>query len=101
MGATTAVTLLANAVAPGLLDRYLGRTGVDSQQTKQPRDPNAPENLWSPADGPEGKDFGAHGAFDDQSHDQSLQLWASQHHGVVGTAAALGAVAVAAVWSRR
>ncbi len=101
VGATTAVTLLANAVAPGLLDRYLGRTGVDSQQTEMPRDANAPENLWSPADGPEGKDFGAHGAFDDQSHDQSLQLWASQHHGVVGTAAALGAVAVAAVWRRK
>jgi len=101
VGATTAVTLLVNAVAPGLLDRYLGRTGVDSQQTKQPRDANAPENLWSPADGPEGKDFGAHGSFDAQSHDQSLQLWASQHHGVVGTAAALGAVAAAAVWRRR
>jgi NAD(P)-dependent dehydrogenase (short-subunit alcohol dehydrogenase family) len=101
VGATTAATLLANAVAPGLLDRYLGRTGFDSQQTKKPRDADAPENLWSPADGPEGKDFGAHGAFDDQSHDRSFQLWASQHHRVVGTVAALGAVAAAATWRRR
>jgi NAD(P)-dependent dehydrogenase (short-subunit alcohol dehydrogenase family) len=102
VGSTTAATLLANAVAPGLLDRYLGRTGFDSQQTTQPRDPNAPENLWSPADGPDGKDFGAHGAFDDRSHGQSVQLWASQHHGVVGAAAAaLGLLAGAAAWRRR
>jgi short-subunit dehydrogenase len=101
VGSTTAATLLANAVAPGLLDRYLGRTGFDSQQTKEPRDPNAPENLWAPADGLEGKDFGAHGVFDDKSHNQSLQLWASQHHGIVGAVAALGAVAAAAAWRRR
>jgi hypothetical protein len=102
VGSTTAATLLANAVAPGLLDRYLGRTGFDSQQTKQPRDPNAPENLWSPADGPDGKDFGAHGAFDDRSHNQSLQLWASQHHGALGAvAAALGLLAAASAWRRR
>jgi NAD(P)-dependent dehydrogenase (short-subunit alcohol dehydrogenase family) len=101
VGSTTAATLLANAVAPGLLDRYLGRTGFDSQQTKEPRDPNAPENLWAPADGLDGKDFGAQGAFDDKSHNQSLQLWASQHHGVVGAVAALGALAAAAAWRRK
>jgi len=101
VGATTAATLLANAVAPGILDRYLGRTGFDSQQSKKPRDPNAPENLWSPADGPAGKDFGAHGAFDGRSHSRSAQLWASQHHGVVGAVAALGAAALAGAWRRR
>jgi NAD(P)-dependent dehydrogenase (short-subunit alcohol dehydrogenase family) len=101
VGATTAVTLLANAVAPGLLDRYLGRTAFEAQQTKEPRDPNAPENLWSPADGQDGKDFGAHGAFDDRSHSRSAQLWASQHHGVVGAVAALGVGAVATAWARR
>jgi hypothetical protein len=37
-GASTAATLLANAVAPGLLDRYLARTGYDSQQTSEPQD---------------------------------------------------------------
>jgi NAD(P)-dependent dehydrogenase (short-subunit alcohol dehydrogenase family) len=101
VGSTTAATLAANALAPGLLDRYLGRTGFDSQQTKQPRDQNAPENLWAPADGPDGKDFGAHGAFDDRSHGNSVQLWASQHHGVVGACAAVGAAALAAAWRRR
>ncbi|MDQ3897842.1 MAG: SDR family oxidoreductase, partial [Actinomycetota bacterium] len=36
VGGSTAATLLANAVAPGLLDRYLGRTGYRSQQTTEP-----------------------------------------------------------------
>src|SRR5690242_21846116 len=67
VGGSTAATLAANAIAPGLLDRYLGRTGYSSQQTGQPRDPEQPANLWQPADGPEGHDFGAHGIFDDQA----------------------------------
>ncbi len=33
VGSSTVGTLVANAVAPGLLDRYLGRTGFSSQQT--------------------------------------------------------------------
>jgi len=98
VGATTAATLAANAVAPGLLDRYLGRTGFDSQQTQQPRDPDAPENLWEPADAD--RDFGAHGIFDDKSHPRSAQLWASQHHGVVAAAAGLVGAAALALWRR-
>lgn len=97
VGATTMATLTANAVAPGLLDRYLGRTGFSSQQTKQPRDPDAPANLWQAADGPDGKDFGAHGIFDEQSHSRDPQLWASQHHPFVGGAVA-GAAALGALW---
>jgi len=86
-GSTTAATIAANAVAPGLLDRYLGRTGFDSQQRKQPQDPDAPGNLFHPADAADGHDFGAHGDFDDQAHSTDPQLWASQHHGAVAVAA--------------
>jgi NAD(P)-dependent dehydrogenase (short-subunit alcohol dehydrogenase family) len=100
VGGTTAATLAANAIAPGLLDRYLGRTGFDSQQTKEPRQPDAPENIWKPADGPGGRDFGAHGAFDDMSHPHSAQMWASQHHGLLGAVAA-GLTAAAALGLRR
>lgn len=101
VGATTALTLLANAVAPGLLDRYLGRTGFDSQQTDKPRDAHPPVNLWDPADGPEGKDFGAHGVFDDTSHPRSYQVWASQHHGVAALATVAAGAAAALVALRR
>jgi NAD(P)-dependent dehydrogenase (short-subunit alcohol dehydrogenase family) len=94
VGGSTAGTLIANAVAPGLLDRYLARTGFKGQQTGQPRDPDQPANLWAPADGDEGHDFGAHGIFDDRSTHRSPQLWASHHHGTVGTAAAGALVAL-------
>src|SRR4051794_5290276 len=88
VGGSTAATLAANAVAPGLLDRYLARTGFKSQQTADPRDPQQPANLWQPADGEQGKDFGADGIFGDRSTDRSAQLWASHHHGVLGGLAA-------------
>ena len=39
VGASTVGTLAANAIAPGLLDRYLARTGFGSQQTSQARTP--------------------------------------------------------------
>jgi len=92
VGETTAATLLSNAVAPGLLDRYLARTGFSSQQTDQSRDPDQPENLWHPAD--DRRDHGAHGAFDRRSHARSPQVWASQHHGLLaaGGLALLGAM---------
>ena len=100
VGASTAGTLLANAVAPGLLDRYLARTGFRAQQTDQPHDPDDPGNLWHPADAADGHDFGAHGEFDAKSKDHSLQVWASQHHGLLGAAGA-AALALAAVGLRR
>jgi len=92
VGASTAATLLVNAVAPGLLDRYLARTGFSSQQTGTPRPADQPANLWEPADGRDGRDFGAHGIFDDRSHARSAQVWASQHHPTVA-AAGVGLVA--------
>jgi NAD(P)-dependent dehydrogenase (short-subunit alcohol dehydrogenase family) len=93
VGASTVATLIANAVAPGLLDRYLARTGFSAQQTPERKDPDQPVNLWAPADGGHGKDFGAHGAFDGRSTFRSPQLWASQHHGVIGALAAGGLAA--------
>jgi len=100
VGSTTAATLLANAVAPGLLDRYLARTGFQSQQTDQPQDPDAPGNLFRPADRAGGSDYGAHGEFDDESHSHDPQVWASQHHGAVAALAG-GALAGAGALLRR
>jgi NAD(P)-dependent dehydrogenase (short-subunit alcohol dehydrogenase family) len=96
VGSSTAATLAANALVPGLLDRYLARTGFDSQQTNRPHDPDAPANLFRPADDEGGADFGAHGAFDDRAHTRDPQLWASRHHGTLAAAggAALAGLAV-------
>jgi NAD(P)-dependent dehydrogenase (short-subunit alcohol dehydrogenase family) len=95
VGGSTAATLVANAVAPGLLDRYLARTGFAGQQTGDKRDPGQPVNLWEPAD--EHTDFGAHGEFDSRAHRRAPQLWASQHHGVLAAVAGGLALTAAAI----
>jgi NAD(P)-dependent dehydrogenase (short-subunit alcohol dehydrogenase family) len=93
VGSPTVATILANRVAPGLLDRYLGRTGFDAQQTDQPSPPDRPVDLYEPVAG----DHGAHGIFDAQAHPRSAQLWATRHRralAVAGAALASGAAAV-------
>ena len=103
VGGTTAATILANRVAPALLDRYLAKTGYKSQQTGSRESPGRPENLWQPADNPPGEDYGAHGEFDDRSHARSAQLFLSQHRLVATAASTATAVAgiVLASWARR
>ena len=86
-------------MAPGLLDRYLALTGFDAQQTDQPRDPDAPVNLFAAADGEGGHDFGIHGEFDSRAHRWDPQLWASRHHGAL-LAAGVAALTGATGWSR-
>ena len=101
VGGSTLGTLVANAVAPGVLDRYLARTGFSSQQTDEPQPLDAPENLWAPADAQ--RDFGTHGRFDDRATPRSGQLWASQHHGLLGAGAAVlggGLLAGLRLWRR-
>lgn len=89
VGDSTAVTLLAQKFVAPLLDRYLGRTGYDSQQTDERVDGRQPHNLWQPVDEEPGSDHGAHGEFDDKSHAHSPELWFS-HHPVAGGTSALG-----------
>jgi NAD(P)-dependent dehydrogenase (short-subunit alcohol dehydrogenase family) len=97
VGAPTVATLLANAVAPGLLDRYLGRNGYQSQQTGEPVSPDRPANLWEPVPG----DRGAHGGFDHRAHGRSPHLWLTTHRGVLTAAAAGLTGAAAAALGRR
>ncbi len=84
VGSSTVATLATNAIVPGVLDRYLGRTGFAAQQTSRPQLRDSPVNLWNPADGRDGTDFGSHGVFDDKSHRRDPQLWASHHHKAIG-----------------
>ena len=59
VGGTTTATILAQKLWPGLLDRYLGKTGFDAQQTDEPDDPNRADNLFSPVP----FDMGTRGGF--------------------------------------
>jgi len=74
VGASTAGTIMAQKFAAPVLDRYLARTGFDSQQTEQRVAPGRPNNLWAPVDQPPGSDEGAHGVFDGRAHARSAQL---------------------------
>ena len=101
IGATTVATVWANRMVPALLDRYLARTGFDSQQTDE-RPPAGPGNLFAPVDRPEGEDHGAHGVFDDLAHRRSLEAAVARHPAAAASALALGAAATAtAVLTRR
>jgi NAD(P)-dependent dehydrogenase (short-subunit alcohol dehydrogenase family) len=93
---STVMAIEGNKIAPGLLDKYLGRTGYRSQQTGEPEDPNRPNNLWQPVSG----DHGAHGTFDDRAHNFSAQTWLTTHRGWV-TAALLGVAGLGYVFARR
>jgi NAD(P)-dependent dehydrogenase (short-subunit alcohol dehydrogenase family) len=103
VGASTVGTLVGQKIAPALLDRYLAKTGYQSQQTTERADPTRPHNLWEPVDGMDGHDHGAHGEFDDRAHRRAPQLWLSHHKGLVSAAAAvtITATGVAAAWLRR
>ena len=90
VGLPTALTILGNTLAPRLLDAYLARTGVRSQQDFTMPLPTDPPNLFQAAPG----DHGAHGSFDDRAHAVSLQTTLVRyrwHVAAAGTAAVLAA----------
>ncbi|MDT7950628.1 MAG: SDR family oxidoreductase [Acetobacteraceae bacterium] len=60
VGFPTVKAILANRIAPGLIDRYLAKTGYSGQLTDQNEPADAPANLFNPVPGP----YGAHGRFD-------------------------------------
>lgn len=69
VGAPAVKAVVANKIAPGLLDRILARDGYSGQLTQEPLPPDACENLYAPCD----TDPGAHGRFDQLAREQSLQ----------------------------
>ncbi|MFC8535534.1 SDR family oxidoreductase [Streptomyces sp. NPDC057249] len=98
VGSSTVATIVANKFAAGLLDRYLARTGFDSQQSGDAGDDNREHNLWQPVD--DATDHGAHGRFDQESHRRDPQLWALRHRALAAVAAA-GAACGATALGRR
>lgn len=82
--------ILGTRVMPGFLDRVLGETAVEGQQTAEPMPNPRPDNLWEPVPG----DRGAHGRFDAAAVEGSIQFWLTTHRGTVAIAAALTAVLI-------
>lgn len=74
VGLSTAYTILGERLLPAVLDMYLGRTGVRSQQTSADL-PRWGSNLFTALD--EQADRGARGSFNDQAHERDPVLWLS------------------------
>ena len=88
VGSPTVVAIVAQRIIPGLGDRYLGKTGYKSQQLQnEPRDPNAPNNLYEYVPGV----HSARGKFDNRSKRSSTEVFISLHRDWF----ALGALALA------
>jgi hypothetical protein len=98
VGISTAYTILGERIASKLLDLYLGRSGVKSQQTDQDK-PRLGSNVFDARD--EDTDQGAHGPFDEQAHSKDPLLWASMHRRGLLSAAGVTAGAAAAFLVRR
>jgi NAD(P)-dependent dehydrogenase (short-subunit alcohol dehydrogenase family) len=95
VGLPTVEAIVVNKIAPGFLDYHLGKTGFKSQQTEEPRNPETPDNLFSPPAG----DFGAHGAFDHRARKISVQLWLAEHRAVCLSAVLIVTVMVVAIFT--
>ncbi len=89
VGIPTVAAIVGQKFIPGLLDRYLGKTGYKSQQLPdEPRNPNAPNNLYEYVPGT----HSAEGKFSKRMMRSSPEVFVSLHRGWF----ALGAAVLAA-----
>ncbi|GGA80622.1 hypothetical protein GCM10011507_34820 [Edaphobacter acidisoli] len=76
VGMPTVAAILGQKIVPGLLDRYLGKTGYKSQQiASEKQDPSAPNNLYNYVPGT----WSARGKFGDRSAHSSAEEFVSLH----------------------
>ncbi len=87
VGSPTWLAEWGQRFVPGLLDRYLGRTGYRGQQTDQHDDHARPDNLFVPVAG----DPGTRGTFGDRAKARSPALWVEENRApLLGAVAAIG-----------
>ena len=86
VGYPTVQAILANRIAPGLIDKYLAKAGYSGQLTDEPLGPNAPANLYEPVPGA----YSAHGRFDGRSRSGSWEMFTDRHRNAFWAAAGLG-----------
>jgi len=96
VGTSTVAAIQGQKFLPGLLDNYLGNNGYDAQQYDGLADPDRPNNLWEPL----GRDFGAHGNFDNRADKRSWQLTLNLNRNLIGLGMLVGAIAATILKSR-
>jgi len=89
VGYPTVQAILANRIAPGLIDRYLAKAGYSGQLTDTPLGPDAPANLFEPVPGA----YGAHGRFDAKAKSGSWEMFTDRHRTAFWAVAAVALVA--------
>ena len=97
VGTSTMKAILANKLAPALLDRYLAHNAYEGQMGPEPAPAGARGNLFQPMPG----DHGAHGRFDREAGSRSPALWASMHRNGLLTGLAAAAVIAAVLLPSR
>ena len=100
VGLSTAYTVLGNRVAPSVVDWYLAKTGVKSQQTQDDL-PRWGSNVFEPQDTE--TDRGARGSFDSSAaaHDPVSFVARNRLASLAGAGTTLAAVGVASYLRRR
>src|SRR5690625_3994218 len=96
IGCSSIKAILAQKIAPGLLDRYLGARGYASQQTAEP-ETRRPDNLFEPAPGA----YAAHGRFDERASYRAPLLLVDEHKIASLALLGLGAGLLAFMLTRR
>ena len=88
VGFPTVKAILANRIAPGLIDRYLAKAGYVGQLTDIPEPADAPANLFEPVPGA----YGAHGRFDKRRpRTGSWEMFTDRHKmALLGVLAVIG-----------
>jgi NAD(P)-dependent dehydrogenase (short-subunit alcohol dehydrogenase family) len=92
VGISTVYTILGNRVAPAVVDWYLGKTGVKSQQTDQDA-PRWGSNVFEPQD--QDRDRGARGSFSAKAATRDPVSFVAMNR-IASLAAAGGALAAGA-----
>ena len=86
VGFPTVKAILANRIAPSLIDKYLASAGYTGQLSDEALPPDAPANLFKPVPG----DYGAHGRFDSRSRTGSWEMFTDRHKMAFWAAAGVG-----------
>jgi short-subunit dehydrogenase len=97
VGFPTVKAILANRIAPGLIDTYLASAGYEGQLTDETLPADAPANLFKPVPG----NYGAHGRFDRQSKLGSWEMFTDRHRTAFWGAAGIGLLATVHLLAKR
>lgn len=97
LGFSTVKAILANRIAPALIDRYLAKAGYSGQLTDQPLQRGEDGNLFKPVPG----DYAAHGRFDDEARERSWEMFTDRHRAFFWACAGISVIGLSRALRKR